>query len=118
MPTRTLEVPVLIAEAEDCTACAERLRTLLGEMRGIDAAELDTTRRRLTLTYDPALLSLPALEARVREAGIALTRRFRHATLRLEGLHCPDCAQAVEHAKSLHFPSPMARSSDHPPRPA
>lgn len=24
----------------------------------------------------------------------------------------------VEHAKSLHFPSPMARSSDHPPRPA
>jgi len=97
MTTQILEVPLMMREVEGCTACAERLRTTLGGMKGIVATELDTTTRRLTLTYDPELVSLPALEARVREAGLALARRFRHATLRLEGLHCPDCADAVEH---------------------
>lgn len=96
MARQRLEIPVFLPEAGDCAACAERLRTRLGEMKGVAAAELDATGRRLTLTYDPALVSLPALEARVREAGAALARRFRHATLRLEGLHCPDCAGAVE----------------------
>lgn len=107
MTTQTLEVPVLIPEAEDCTACANRLRTRLGEVKGIAAAELDATGRRLALTYDPALLSLPTLEARVREAGVALARRFRHATLRLEGLDCPDCAGAVEHGVG-HVPGVLS----------
>ncbi|MBI2000558.1 MAG: cation transporter [candidate division NC10 bacterium] len=97
MTTQRLEVPVSTPEAVNCTACAERLRTMLGEMKGIAAAELDPTSRQLMLTYDPALVSLPALEARVREVGATLARRFRHATLHLEGLHCPDCAGAVEH---------------------
>jgi Cd2+/Zn2+-exporting ATPase len=88
---------------ENCTTCAERLRHTLGEMKGIAAVELDMTRRRLTLAYDPTLLSLPILEVRIQEAGVALVRRFRHATLRLEGLHCPDCAHAVEHGVA-HVP--------------
>ena len=103
MTTQRLEVPVSIPEAANCTTCAERLRTMLGEMKGIAAAELDPTSRQLMLTYDPALVSLPALEARVREAGATLARRFRHATLHLEGLHCPDCAGAVEHGVA-HVP--------------
>lgn len=97
MTTRTLEVPVLIPEAEDCIACAERLRTRLSEMKGVAVAELDPTAQRLRLAFDPALVSLPVLETHVREAGVALARRFRHATLRLEGLHCPDCAEAIDH---------------------
>ncbi|MBI4840066.1 MAG: heavy metal translocating P-type ATPase, partial [candidate division NC10 bacterium] len=107
MTTQTLEVPVLLPEAEDCAACAERLRTTLSTVKGIAAAELDATSRRLMLTYDPALVSLSALEARVREAGVALGRRFRHATLRLEGLHCPDCAGAVEHGVA-HVPGVLS----------
>ncbi len=110
MATQTLEVPVIVPEAEDCSACAERLRTQLGEIKGITAADLDATGRRLRLTYDPALLSLPTLETRVREAGVALARRFRHATLRLEGLHCPDCAGAVEHAVA-HLPGLLSATA-------
>ena len=30
MPNHTLDVPVLIPDAKDCTACAERLRNQLG----------------------------------------------------------------------------------------
>ncbi len=110
MTTRTIEVPVVLPEAEDCTACAERLRTTLGELKGISAAELDAAGRQLTLTYDPALVSLPVLGTRVREAGVALARRFRHATLRLEGLHCPDCAGAVEHGVN-HVPGVLSATA-------
>lgn len=38
---------------------------------------------------------------------MALARRFRHVTLRLEGLHCPDCAQAVEHGVA-HVPGVLS----------
>lgn len=79
-------------------------------MKGIAAAELDTSGRRLRLTYDPALLSLPMLERRVRDAGVALARRFRHATLRLEGLHCSDCAGAVEHG-ATHAPGILSATA-------
>jgi Cd2+/Zn2+-exporting ATPase len=77
---------------------------------GIAAAELDETGRRLRLTYDPAVLPLSALEARVKEAGLALMRRFRHATLRLEGLDCPECAGAVEHSVR-HIPGVLSTAA-------
>lgn len=98
MTTRTIEFPAALLEAEDCTRCAERLRETLGRVKGIAGVDLDLPARRLTVTYDPAILSLSSLEDRVRETRVTLARRYRHATLRLEGLHCPDCAQAVEHA--------------------
>ncbi len=96
MTNQTLQVPALLPEAEDCAACAERLRSRLEDVAGIAAAELDVRGHRLTLTYDPALLSPSALAVQVQEAGQALRQRFRHATLRLEGLDCPECAGAVE----------------------
>ena len=97
MTSQTMDVPVLLPDADNCTACAERLRSQLKDVTGIASAELDATGRRLSLTYDPTVLSPPALETCVKEAGLALRQRFRHATLRLEGLDCPECAGAVEH---------------------
>ncbi|MBP1779412.1 MAG: cadmium-translocating P-type ATPase, partial [candidate division NC10 bacterium] len=104
------DVPVLFPDAEDCTACAERLRSRLGGVDGIAEAALDYAGRRLTLTYDPAVLPLQDLEARVREAGRELQQRFRHATLRLEGLDCPECAGAVEHGVT-HIPGVLSASA-------
>ena len=111
MTSQTLQVPVLIPDAEDCTACAERLRGRLRLVTGVAAAELDAAGRRLTLTYDPALLSLTALEAHVTEAGLALTHRFRHTTLRLQGLDCPECAGAVEHSVT-HVPGVLSAAAN------
>ena len=111
MPNHTLDVPVLFPDAKDCPACAERLRNRLGSVQGIAAVELDPPGRRLTLTYDPAILSLSALEAHVKEAGLAVTNRFRHATLRLEGLDCPECAGAVEHGVT-HLPGVLRAAAN------
>jgi Cd2+/Zn2+-exporting ATPase len=107
----TLEVPVRPPDAEDCAACAERLRGRLGAVQGIAAAELDAAGRQLRLTYDPGRISLAALEAQVAEARVALARRFRHATLRLEGLDCPECAGAVEHSVG-HIPGVLRATAN------
>jgi Cd2+/Zn2+-exporting ATPase len=53
------------------------------------------------------------LEAHVKDAGLALQRRFRHATLRLEGLDCPECAGAVEHGVT-HIPGVLSASANFP----
>ena len=111
MPNHTLDVPGLFPDAKDCPACAERLRNRLGSVQGIAAVELDPPGRQLTLTYDPAILSLSALEACVKEAGLAVTNRFRHATLRLEGLDCPECAGAVEHGVT-HLPGVLRAAAN------
>ena len=108
-----LDVPVLVPDAEDCTACAERLRSRLGVVSGIAEAVLDAAGRRLTLTYDPTVLPLSVLEAHVKDAGLALQRRFRHATLRLEGLDCPECAGTVEHGVT-HIPGVLSASANFP----
>ncbi|RPI08983.1 MAG: hypothetical protein EHM71_07135, partial [Zetaproteobacteria bacterium] len=105
------DVPVLIPDAEDCTACAERLRSRLDAVDGIAEAELDEEGRRLTVTYDPSVVPLSVLETHVKEAGLALQRRFRHATLRLEGLDCPECAQAVEHDVT-HVPGVLSATAN------
>jgi Zn2+/Cd2+-exporting ATPase len=107
MTTETFEVPVRLPEAEDCTQCVERFRDTLGSVRGIATVDLDVQARRLILTYDPAILPIAVLEAQIQEAGAAVARRFRHVTLRLEGLHCPDCAHAVEHAVT-HVPGVLS----------
>lgn len=105
------DVPVLIPEAEDCAACAERLRRRLGALDGIAEADLDEAGRRLTVTYDPSVLPFPVLAARVKEAGLAVQQRYRHTTLRLEGLDCPECAGAVDHSVS-HVPGVLRASAN------
>ncbi len=113
MNNHRFEVPVLLPDAGDCTACAERLRSRLGVVDGIVEAQLDEAGRRLTLRYDPSVVSFSVLEARVREAGLAVQRRFRHATLRLEGLDCPECAGAVEHGVN-RLPGVLNASANFP----
>jgi Cd2+/Zn2+-exporting ATPase len=99
MTEHVLDVPLLLSEARDCAACSERLRASLRDLEGVAAVE-PAPGGRLTLTYDPAVLSAPALEARAKALGRAVAGRYRHASFRLEGLHCTDCGLTIEHALS------------------
>ena len=95
---KEIDVPVLLPEGAECVQCVERLRHALATMEGVRAAEVDTARSRLRVTYDPAELSIERLEQTARAIGVSLQERFRHENLPLEGLDCPDCATTVERA--------------------
>lgn len=61
---------VLRLEPEiDCPGCEERLKALLTRARGVQRVDLDLTRNRIVVRYDPAKCTVPALLGRVAATG-------------------------------------------------
>jgi copper chaperone CopZ len=60
----TLEV-----QGMDCGGCAQRLRTALGRLDGVLAADPDHRAGRVTVRFDPGRVSADAITRRVGEAG-------------------------------------------------
>ncbi|UCH32960.1 MAG: cadmium-translocating P-type ATPase [Armatimonadota bacterium] len=100
MPTRRLELPLIIPDGAECVRCMERLEREVGAARGIVSAGVDRESSTLSLEYDEDQVALDALERKVTEIGAAITERFRHETLILGGLDCPDCAATLDHVVS------------------
>lgn len=96
MEIRRLSIPLLLPNSGECENCAERLKHALLQTPGVSAAEIDLDQALLTLSYDPDLLSLEILEEKARRAGLTVGRQYRHETLRLVELDCPDCARTIE----------------------
>ncbi|HLC06493.1 MAG TPA: cation-translocating P-type ATPase [Anaerolineales bacterium] len=98
--TLHLEIPLLLPDVEDGRdQCVARLQESLLPIAGIRNAhvERDDGTAILCLHYDPNLLSLDRVQRLAREAGAAITERYRHATFRLIGMDCADCAASLEH---------------------
>lgn len=80
-------------------ACVGRLTQLL-EADGLEKAHLvredDTVR--LCLHYDPEWFSVSQVRSLVRTAGARIANRYRHESLRIDGMDCPTCATVIEHA--------------------
>ncbi len=99
-PRLSLEVPVLLPGIDgENDQCVERLVGRLQDLRGITMAHLESDEEepRLCLHYDPNLVALAQVERLARDAGAALTRRYRHETLHITSMDCGDCAQSIEH---------------------
>jgi Cd2+/Zn2+-exporting ATPase len=53
---------------------------------------------RLCLHYDPQRFSVSRVRELVQAAGAKIGDRFRHESLRIDGMDCPTCATVIEHA--------------------
>ena len=96
MKTKTLEIPLLLPQAEDCERCAQRLRDSLAQVKGVEAVEVPSDQSTIMLRYNPDLLSLEVLERRALEIGVELAERIGCETLHLEGMCCPDDIPKIE----------------------
>src|SRR3970282_1802391 len=65
--------------------------------KGVQNARLDSGGK-LTLAFDPNVVSVESLDHKARELGCALAEQFGHETLTLTGLDCADCALKLEKA--------------------
>jgi Cd2+/Zn2+-exporting ATPase len=95
-----LEIPLLLPEVEDAAdQCVERLQEWLLSIAGIRDSHIkrDDGDAVLCLHYDPNLLSLDRVQRLARQAGAAISERYRHSTLRMVGMDCADCAASLEH---------------------
>jgi Cd2+/Zn2+-exporting ATPase len=102
MEKAKIEVDLVLPRGKDCEPCLRRLEERLRAYRGVEVAHIDRDggskgdSPRLCIHYQPSMLSVDYLRAMAIEEGAHLEARYRHETLPVEGLDCPDCASTLE----------------------
>ena len=116
-----LDIPILLPEIEsDRDQCLARVQDLLASRRGIDHVHIHNDRApaQLCLHYNSNVVSLAEVQRIAERAGAAVTNRFHHDLLELDGMDCGDCALVVEHglmrlngvlAASVNYPTAKLR---------
>ena len=80
-------------------ACIGRLTNLL-QAEGLEKVHLvrEDGNARLCLHYDPQQFSVSRVRELAQAAGAKIGNRYRHESLRIDGMDCPTCATVIEHA--------------------
>ena len=79
-----------------CASCVRRVERTLGKVEGVASASVNLANERATVTYDPAQVQLPALQAAVEKAGYGV--RKEEVSLPVRGMTCASCVRRVERA--------------------
>ncbi len=98
-----IEILLLLPEVKDeQDQCIQKLIDQLQIHRGIQRVHIDTWNGQavLCLHYDPNIVTLEKLRRLVRQTGAEISKQFHHATLRIRGMDCADCALSIEHLLS------------------
>ncbi len=99
METQTLEIPVVWPDYfENCTQCAERLCETLSGAAGIRDVRVNGDGRTLEVSYDTDTITLEDIKERARLLGVTVGEQYKHETIDVAGLDCPDCAMKLETA--------------------
>ncbi|MRG27988.1 heavy metal translocating P-type ATPase [Laceyella tengchongensis] len=77
-----------------CAACANRIEKVLKRMDGVTEANVNFTLEKATISYDPELVSLLALEEKIASLGFETVKET--AELELSGMTCAACANRIE----------------------
>lgn len=90
---------VLPDVADERDACVGRLTELL-RAEGLEKVHLvrEDGAANLCLHYDPQRFSVTRVRELARAAGANLGIRYRHESLRIDGMDCSTCATVIEHA--------------------
>lgn len=75
--------------------CIDLLRAALENEPGLYGLTLDMPAARLSLRYDPDLISLSHIQGVAKQLGIVLGKRYKTCLWRIEGVRCADCSLRV-----------------------
>ena len=95
-PRKTVTLPV---GGMHCAACSSRIERVLGGQSGIEEASVNLADATLRLTYDPGIVNLDAIAARVADLGFSLgPPPPDHAVYdtAITGMHCAACSSRIE----------------------
>ena len=96
----TLDLSLVLPDIPDeRDACVGRLTELL-LAEGMEKVHLvrEDGAARLCLHYDPQRFSVSRVRELAQAAGAKIGNRYRHESLRIDGMDCPTCATVIEHA--------------------
>jgi Cu+-exporting ATPase len=81
-----------------CATCALSVEGSVGKLEGVRSAEVNLASEKIRIVYDPDSVTLRGIEESIQRAGFTpLTDRI---TVRIGGMHCAMCVQAIEKAIS------------------
>lgn len=94
----SLVLPDVVDERD---ACVGRLTRLL-QAEGLEKVHLarEDGSARLCLHYDPQRFSVSRVRELAQSVGAKISNRYRHESLRIDGMDCATCATVIEHALS------------------
>lgn len=81
-----------------CAACAARVEKGLKKMEGVTNANVNFVLERASVTFDPSITNLAAIEARIEKLGYGTVKA--EADFKITGMNCAACATRIE--KSLN----------------
>ncbi len=66
MARQTMTVNV---EGMSCQHCVHAVKDAVGALKGVDAVEVSLEKKLVTLSFDPALVGLPAVKGAIEDEG-------------------------------------------------
>ena len=91
METKSLKI-----EGMTCASCANAVERVTKKLQGVDQASVNFATEKLSISYDEAAVSLEDIQAAVEKAGYKALSDATAKTLKIEGMTCASCANAVE----------------------
>ncbi|MDA3936525.1 MAG: heavy metal translocating P-type ATPase [Actinomycetota bacterium] len=95
MTDDVVRIPVNIPSPEHCSVCTSRLREAVDALPGVGSVDVDPALSLLTVSIDKGGPAADELAAQVERLGFDIAQSVGHASWRLTGLDCPDCARTV-----------------------
>lgn len=95
-----LDLEVLLPGVPDADdTCVRRMQEELASVRGVTQTHIERngTRAVVCLHYDPAHVTLAALQRLTQRAGAQISNRFQHEIISVAGMDCSDCTLTIEH---------------------
>jgi len=92
-----LDLTLVLPEIADGDACIHLLIDRLAGVRGLDEAHVDRSNgtAQLCLHYDPNLVSLEQIQRLAKQAGVAISDRYRHEQIPLSVMDVADAAPVL-----------------------
>ena len=90
---------VLPGVPDERDSCTQRLTDNL-QAQGLEKVHVvqQDGKPFLCLHYDPAKAAMPQVRSMAQAAGAALSHRYQHELIRIDGMDCSTCATVIEHA--------------------
>ena len=85
-------------EGMTCASCARAVERATGKLEGVSIANVNLATERLTLEYDENKVTVEAIQGAIDKAGYKAITETVQKTLKIEGMTCASCVNAVERA--------------------
>src|SRR5690606_38607693 len=91
MANKTLKI-----EGMTCAACSNAVERVTKKLEGVTESNVNLATEKLNITFDESKVSIEDIKAAVEKAGYKAISEGVTKTLKVEGMTCASCSNAVE----------------------